>query len=93
MKVFGYVMDDSGDVPSRLEEVSFAASPEELLRISAFFRSAAQKMAEAGASFGHEHASDFCDEWDSDCDIIIARQDPELGDERPGNSQDDDLGD
>jgi hypothetical protein len=60
-----------------LSEVTFAATPSEFRRISAFLSKCADEIDRQGANFGHSHLQDEKDlkPWDDDAvDVIVVRR-------------------
>ncbi len=75
MKSFGYQKRKLSDGLLEMREVTFSATPEELLMIARFLEMAAARMEKHGRDYGHDHFRDlFPEVWTKEwTDIIVTR--------------------
>jgi hypothetical protein len=69
MKIYGYTISDSEKL-EELKEVSFLASPSELVAIADFFAKKAAEF-ERDKSLDHVHFSDFIGDREAENEIIL----------------------
>jgi hypothetical protein len=76
MKAFGYQKRKLGDGLFEMKEVTFSASPTELLMIARFLELAAARMEQHGEDYGHDHFRDkFPEVWKKAwVDVIVTRE-------------------
>ena len=82
MKIYGYSESDlpiEEIVPDSLAEITLVASPAELRRIAEFLLEGAATMERMGATYSHEHLSDWDDSFESSPHFVIAPAEAEAG--------------
>ncbi len=82
MKIYGYSERDlpiEEIVPDSLAEITLVASPAELRRIAEFLLEGAATMERMGATYSHEHLSDWDDSFESFPHFVIAPAEAEAG--------------
>ncbi len=76
MKLYGYSSGrtdaDELPVPDSLAEITLVASPGELRRICEFLSLAATNMERMGATYTHEHLSDWDRSFESSPHFVVA---------------------
>ena len=75
MKSFGYQKRKLSNGLFEMREVTFSASPAELLMFARFLELAAARMEEHGQDYGHDHFRDmFPEVWKKEwADVIVTR--------------------
>src|SRR5690606_20153364 len=71
MRIYGRRATASRGKPLRLHEVTVAASPRTLRRLSEFLLYVAEQMERHGSNFGHEHFEDFEPEARSGAAFVV----------------------
>jgi hypothetical protein len=80
MKLYGYPdrnVPIEDVIPDSLAEITLVASPAELRRIAEFLLEGAATMERMGATYSHEHLSDWDDSFESSPHFVIAPTQPQ----------------
>lgn len=75
MKLYGYPdrkVQVEDIIPDPLAEITLVASPAELRRIAEFLLEGAAAMERMGATYSHEHLSDWDHSFESSPHFVIA---------------------